>query len=153
MAAKEYTPTVATVGVYRNRNRNRNRNIRNGKWNIINVSSGKHLSYVEQLKKDHGDKRFCVHISQAKKNKNRSQTGIPELIKITGNVRAADSSAVNAELESCSEKKEEGGLYIILAYLLVLTHEVPVLPSYRNKSIDLHSKSTDCFLYQGDTGT
>ena len=117
------------------------------------MSSGKHLSYVEQLKKDHGDKRFCVHVSQAKKNKNRSQTGIPELIKITGNVRAADSSAVNAELESCSEKKEEGGLYIILAYLLVLTHEVPVLPSYRNKSIDLHSKSTDCFLYEGDTGT
>ena len=84
---------------------NRNRNIRNGKWNIINVSSGKHLSYIEQLKKNHGDKRFCVHISQAKKNKSISQTGIPELIKITGYVRAVDSSAVNAELESCSKKK------------------------------------------------
>ena len=56
-------------------------------------------------------------------------------------------------LRAVVRKKEEGGLYIILAYLLVLTHEVPVLPSYRNKSIDLHSKSTDCFLYQGDTGT
>ena len=34
-----------------------------------------------------------------------------------------------------------------------LTHEVPVLPSYRNQSIDLHSKSVDCFLYEGNTGT
>ena len=29
---------------------------------------------------------------------------------------------------------------------------MPVLPSYRNKSIDLHSKSIDWFLYEGKTG-
>ena len=34
-----------------------------------------------------------------------------------------------------------------------LTHLVPVLSSYRNKSIDLHSKSVDWFLYEGDTDT
>ena len=34
-----------------------------------------------------------------------------------------------------------------------LTHLVPVLPSYRNQSIDLHSKSIDWFLYEGNTGT
>ena len=28
-----------------------------------------------------------------------------------------------------------------------------VLPSYRNQSIDLHSKSIDWFLYEGSTGT
>ena len=35
----------------------------------------------------------------------------------------------------------------------MLTHEVPVLPSYRNQSIDLYSKSIDWFLYEGNTGT
>ena len=29
---------------------------------------------------------------------------------------------------------------------------MPVLPSYRNKSIDLNSKSVDWFLYDGNTG-
>ena len=29
---------------------------------------------------------------------------------------------------------------------------MPVLPSYRNQSIDLHSKSIDWFLYEGNTG-
>ena len=33
-----------------------------------------------------------------------------------------------------------------------LTHSVPVLSSYRNKSIDLLCKSVDCFLYEGNTG-
>ena len=33
-----------------------------------------------------------------------------------------------------------------------LTYEVPVLPSYRNQSIDMHSKSIDWFQYEGDTG-
>ena len=28
---------------------------------------------------------------------------------------------------------------------------MPVLPSYRNQSIDLHSKSMDWFLYKGNT--
>ena len=28
-----------------------------------------------------------------------------------------------------------------------------MLPSYRNQSIDLHSKSIDWFLYEGNTGT
>ena len=34
-----------------------------------------------------------------------------------------------------------------------LTHQVLVLPSYRNQSIDLQSKSIDWFLYEGNTGT
>ena len=33
-----------------------------------------------------------------------------------------------------------------------LTHLVPVLPSYRNLSIDLHNKSIDWFLCEGNTG-
>ena len=37
--------------------------------------------------------------------------------------------------------------------VMPLTHEVPVLPSYRNQLIDLHSKSIDWFLYEGNTGT
>ena len=28
-----------------------------------------------------------------------------------------------------------------------------MLPSYRNQSIDLHSKSVDWFPYEGNTGT
>ena len=34
-----------------------------------------------------------------------------------------------------------------------LTHYVPLLPSYRNQSIDLLCKSIDWFLYEGNTGT
>ena len=34
-----------------------------------------------------------------------------------------------------------------------LTHKVPVLPLYRNRSIDLLCKSIDWFLYEGITGT
>ena len=34
-----------------------------------------------------------------------------------------------------------------------LTHQVPVLPSYRNQSIDLLCESIDWFLYEGNTGT
>ena len=34
-----------------------------------------------------------------------------------------------------------------------LTHLMPVLPSYRNQSIDLQSKSIDWFLYEGGTDT
>ena len=37
--------------------------------------------------------------------------------------------------------------------MLYLTHQVPVLPSYRNQSIELHSKLIDWFLYEGNTGT
>ena len=29
---------------------------------------------------------------------------------------------------------------------------MPVLPSYRNQSINLHSKSNDWFLYEGSAG-
>ena len=35
---------------------------------------------------------------------------------------------------------------------LILTHEIPLLPSYRNQSIDLHSKSNDWSLYEDNTG-
>ena len=31
-----------------------------------------------------------------------------------------------------------------------LTHQVPMLPSYRNQSIDFQSKSIDWFLYEGE---
>ena len=33
-----------------------------------------------------------------------------------------------------------------------LTYQMPVLLSYRNQSIDLHSKSIGWFLYEGNTG-
>ena len=60
------------------------------------------------LKRDYGDKRFAFIFYKPKKNKkNKSQTGIPEIVKATGNVTATDASAVNAELESSS--KEKGG--------------------------------------------
>ena len=35
--------------------------------------------------------------------------------------------------------------------ILSLTHEMPVLPSYRNQSNDLHRKSIDWFLFEGNT--
>ena len=38
-------------------------------------------------------------------------------------------------------------------FLELLTHSVPVLPSYRNQSIDLLRKSIDWFLYKGNTDT
>ena len=40
------------------------------------------------------------------KNKKKSQAGIPELFKATGNVTAADTSAVNTELKSFRKIKE-----------------------------------------------
>ena len=36
---------------------------------------------------------------------------------------------------------------------IYLTHKVPVLPSYRNQSLDLLCKSIDWFRYAGNTGT
>ena len=35
---------------------------------------------------------------------------------------------------------------------VLLTHEMQMLSSYRNQSIDLDSKSIDWFLYEGNTG-
>ena len=58
----------------------------------------------------------------------------------------------------CSERKEGITYHNITSIILwkdyfkrlclwaTLTHEVPVLPSHRNQSID-------CFLYEGKTGT
>ena len=47
----------------------------------------------------------------SQKNKKKSQTGIPELVKASGNVTAADAF-VNVELESFSKKKRrKGSLY------------------------------------------
>ena len=37
-------------------------------------------------------------------------------------------------------------------FVSILTHQTPVLPSYRNQSIDLRSKSVDWFLYENNTG-
>ena len=33
-----------------------------------------------------------------------------------------------------------------------LTNQMPLLPSCNNQSVDLKSKSIDCFLYEGNTG-
>ena len=43
-------------------------------------------------------------------------------------------------------------LHNLLFLLTRLSHKMPVLPSYRNQSIDLHSKSIEWFLYEGNTG-
>ena len=43
--------------------------------------------------------------------------------------------------------------YINVFERLFLTHEVPLLPSYRNKLIDLLCKSIDWFLYESNKGT
>ena len=57
------------------------------------------------LKRDHGDKRFTfIFFTSQKIKKKKSQTGISELVKATGNVRATDASA-HAELERFSKKK------------------------------------------------
>ena len=45
------------------------------------------------------------YFTSHKNEKKKSQTGIPELVNITGNVTAVMASAVNAELESFSKKK------------------------------------------------
>ena len=55
------------------------------------------------LKTDHGDKSFTFLFYKAKNKKKKSQTGIPELVKATGNVTPADVSAVNAKLKSFSK--------------------------------------------------
>ena len=60
------------------------------------------------LKKDDDNKRFAIIFYKPKKKK-KSQTGIPELVKATGNVMAADTSAVNTEMESFSKKKLRRG--------------------------------------------
>ena len=48
------------------------------------------------------------------------------------------------------EQSQFGCKYLILD-TASLTHQVPVLPSYRNQSIDLLCKSMDWFLYKGNT--
>ena len=52
---------------------------------------------------------YFTSVSKDKKASHGSCTSIPRLVKATGNVTAADASAVNAELESFSEKKERQG--------------------------------------------
>ena len=61
------------------------------------------------LKRDLGDKRFTFTFYKLKINK-KSYTGIPELVKATGNV-VADASSVNDEmLRALVRKKEERAL-------------------------------------------
>ena len=49
------------------------------------------------------DLRSCfTTVSKDKKASHGSCTSVPQLVKATGNVTAADASAVNAELESFS---------------------------------------------------
>ena len=52
---------------------------------------------------------YFTSVSKDKKASHGSCTIIPRLVKATGNVTAADASAVNAELESFSKKKERQG--------------------------------------------
>ena len=52
---------------------------------------------------------YFTSVSKEKKASHGSCTSIPRLVKATGNVAAADASAVNAELESFSKKKERQG--------------------------------------------
>ena len=52
---------------------------------------------------------YFTSVSKDKKASHGSCTSIPQLVKATGNVTAADASAVNAELESFSKKKERQG--------------------------------------------
>ena len=54
---------------------------------------------------------YFTSVSKDKKASHGSCTSIPRLVKATGNVTAADASAVNAELESFSKKKEQGSSY------------------------------------------
>ena len=49
--------------------------------------------------------------SKNKKEKN-SHIGILDLVKVTGNVTAADASTVNVKLESFSKKDRQTGLVI-----------------------------------------
>ena len=62
---------------------------------------------------------YFTSVSKDKKACQGSCTSIPRLVKATQNVTAADASAVNAELESFSKKKERQGSHTILIYLLV----------------------------------
>ena len=52
---------------------------------------------------------YFTSVSKDKKASHGSCTSIPRLVKATGNVTAADASAVNTELESFSKKKERQG--------------------------------------------
>ena len=52
---------------------------------------------------------YFTSVSKDKKASHGSCTSIPRLVKATGNVTVADASAVNAELESFSKKKERQG--------------------------------------------
>ena len=52
---------------------------------------------------------YFTSVSKDKKASHGSCASIPRLVKATGNVTAADASAVNAELESFSKKKERQG--------------------------------------------
>ena len=62
------------------------------------------------LKRDLGHKRFTFTFYKLKINK-KSYTGIPELVKATGNVVVADASSVNDEmLRVLVRKKEERAL-------------------------------------------
>ena len=56
--------------------------------------------------------------------------------------------------KTCNTVEKVASLWIgwsfIFFHFFNLTHSVQMLPSYRNQSIDLHSKSVDWFLYEGN---
>ena len=47
--------------------------------------------------------------------------------------------------------KKSGSVQVVFKFR-DLTHYMPVLPSYRNQLDNLHRKSTDWGLYEGNTG-
>ena len=75
-----------------------NRNFQNVKWNVINLSSGKHFSYVEERS---WRQEIYVHILKLKKLEEK----ITELVKATRDAMDVDASVVNPEMESFSQKK------------------------------------------------
>ena len=52
---------------------------------------------------------YFTSVSKDKKAYHGSCTSIPQLVKTTGNITAADASAVNAEMETFGKKKERQG--------------------------------------------
>ena len=69
------------------------------------MSSGEHLPYDQE---ESQQQEIYFHILQAKNiKKNKSQTCIPEFVKVTGannKAMATVASAVNVELDSFSQK-------------------------------------------------
>ena len=62
---------------------------------------------------------YFTSVSKDKKASHGSCTSIPQLVKATGNVTAADASAVNANWRVLVRKKNARARHTILIYLLL----------------------------------